>query len=267
MSTYNSTLGSTGNMHFTYENSSATGNVPIFNMNYPTVNEVQGFWGEEIDTLDDTRKIVRIYFKPMHFIKWANGVSGGSNPPDFGRTWDTSFAFNDPNSWNFDIVITDSNGNENHTYDEFGVFKYQEQLLVSNSGNPYVDAAPGAGLVQMETADSGNLTLVFTRINAPFKLNLNITDLDGPQVISATNVEISGGDLPGQTPFGGAGYANRIYYRGDALTWVVHDSTPSGGYDTVGIAWYINVAAGISEGIYEGGIIYRTETSANPSDI
>ncbi|HEQ78806.1 MAG TPA: hypothetical protein ENN76_00910 [Euryarchaeota archaeon] len=211
----------------------------------------------------NTRKI-RFHFTIGHFLRWADGCAGGLNPPDMDKHYDPDMAFNDKNSWNFQITVTDSASNTNSTYDEFGVFKYQE--MSASFSNPSLDAMPGSMQEQMETHHHDNVTVVSVRINAPFRLAVNITDLVGPEIMSAQNVYLEGGALSPVQNFPGPGYANRLYYQGSSASYVYLKSEPDGGLFNNQLTWYMDVPGGISEGQYKGYITYLSETSSNPVD-
>ncbi len=263
-SAYNSSGEGSFNFHFRYQNITSTGEMPVFEKLYPNETNIFNFYGEEIEVAGNTTvKILRFYFTPSIFMHWADGVAGGNNPPNLGQNWVQTSGFNDANSWNFEITVSDDLGNVNYTYDEFGVFKHQE-IVVSYS-NPYLDAAPGTAQTHMLTSHENNYSIAYSRMNAPFRLYVNITDLESGAVsIPASNLAISGGSLSGINYFSGPGYTNRIYYRADSASWKSHSYAPGDWYVSP-LEWYIVVPFGTPEGAYSGGITYGSETAADPS--
>ena len=185
-------------------------------------------------------------------MRWADGVSGGTTSPDGDSA---ALSFNDINSWNFEIRIEDTITNFESEYDEFGVFKHQEVII--GAGNPSVNSAPGAGQVQMSTSDAGDFTYLWARMNCPYRLNVNVSQLIGAETLEGSMMAVNSADLGIITYFPGSGYENRLYVRGDAVSWITMAEVPGGNYDATALEWYIDVPGGIAEGSYTGFITYR----------
>ena len=67
---------------------------------------------------------LRFYFTLGEQIRHAPGDGVFDNPPTGEFNGTSVAAFNDLNSWNFDMAVTNNNGFSAYAYDEFGVYQY-----------------------------------------------------------------------------------------------------------------------------------------------
>jgi len=119
-------------------------------------------------------------------VRYAPGDGGWNNAGD--RTT-VSGAFNDANSWNFNITISDqSNGASQTQYDEFGISAYTE---ISTSQNPTGAGPPGSTIYLSPDSQ------VAIRTNLDYYMTVNVTDLSSSSgnSISRSNIEVMNAEL------------------------------------------------------------------------
>ncbi len=219
---YNGTLGGNTNMFLEYENTTGTAQ---FTLKWPTGGEVT--LGTCTETyINGTSRTLNFSFTPMYQFRHAPGDT----------SWDSGPGFNDLNSWNFEINVTDSGGWYDSADDEFGVYRYTYVYAVTN---PDGTGFPG------DTVPMSSSTLYY-RTNDAFRLNVSISDLtSGLGTITADNVGVNWtGHIPDSfVSFVGAGAANAIWiYGSDAPNY---ESAPANGTEqSISVYWQVYIPAG-----------------------
>ncbi len=207
---------------------------------------------------------------------YANGAAGS--------IFDSNQAFDDDDSWNFQMQIFDNDfpGATNTTYEEFGIFM-ATNITVSN--NPSVNAPPGS----VSQAFDSNSLITYSA-NIPYHVNVSIERLnlttDDTKFIPASNVNASlvdmypvGFDLEPYTeinstwgaagrPFAAPGAERMVWGNTSQATELVpapnngtaaHGPVYSNfdGYGATEVAWWISVPGATSEGIYQASITFK----------
>jgi|GEM_PF-1712571 len=228
---YNGTLGGNTNMFLEYENTTGTAK---FILEWPTGGEVD--LGTCTETyINSTSHSLDFSFTPMYQFRHAPGVGNGGP------------GFNDLNSWNFEINVTDSGGRYDSVRDEFGVYRY---TYVYAETSPEGTGSPG------DTVSMTSSTLHY-RTNAAFRLNVSIADLsDGfGHTITADNVWVKGGNIGVFTQFAGSGSTNAQWlYGSDTPTY---ESAPLNGTEqNISLDWQVYIPAGTLGGTYTAVVTY-----------
>ncbi len=181
---YNTTKGKNFNfhLHFTPDSSDPVNNEGVWKLMWPNgtdelvlVNWYQktedrkGFAGSGpgSDEFDYFLLYVNVTFGEQMVYAPGQGWSPA------GNQLDPSQAFNDINSWNFNITIYDKDKPDTAKetkYDEFGIYAYTE-ITVKN--NPSGQGFPSA------VVDLSPPTVIGVRANLPYYVKLNISDLVG----------------------------------------------------------------------------------------
>ncbi len=217
--TYNGTLGGNVNLLMEYVNATGT---PQFILRWPTAGEV--VLGSCTETyLSTTSRTLNFTFKPMYQFRHAPGDA----------SWDSAPGFNDANSWNFNINVTDSGGWYDSVDDEFGVYRY---TYVYAETNPEGTGSPG------DTVPMSSSTLHY-RTNDAFRLNVSISDLtSGLGTITADNVWVMGGNIAAFSQFGGAGITNAQWIYGSSSNY---EAAPLNGVEqSITIDWQVYIPPG-----------------------
>ncbi len=234
---YNDTKGGNINLFIEYENTTGTG---IFKLLWPTGGEV--VLGTCSDTvINSTTYSLDFNFTPMYQFRYAPGDG----------VWDAGPGFNDANSWNFEINVTDSSGWYDSVKDEFGIYRFTS---VSASGNPSVTGYPGFTYAMTPS------TIVTYSSNADFHMNVSLVDdlwnAGNTASIAARNVAINWtGHVPDSyVSFAGSGSANAIWIIGDSATLVsapLNDTSQS-----ITVYWQITIPAGTIADTYSATVNY-----------
>ena len=193
---------------------------------------------------------VTFAFIPDYQFRYAPGDGGG---------WDTTEGHNDANSWNFNITVTDSNGNlsyfnptTNDSLGEFGVYSYSEIISV---GWPTISGNPGEVVI----ADS-DIT-VELRSNGNFSLSVDLDELDHDsnpsEHISNTTVYLQGGNLTTPTQFPGTGPVFIWGASDPDYQWAQNDTTLN---TTDDIEYRMAIPLFTIPGDYTGTLRYVLET-------
>ena len=222
-------------MFLEYENTTGTG---VFRARWGNNSEV--VLGTCTDTIiNSTTHSLDFNFTPGYQFRYAPGDG----------TWNSGLGFNDINSWNFEINVTDSGGWYDSVKDEFGVCRY---AYVSASGNPAVAGLPG-----YTYAMAPSTTLIY-RTNADFHLNVSLNDdlwnAAHTQYIGASNVGVKRADQATFTNFTGSGLANAVWLYGNASTLAA--APLNGIQQTIDIDWQIAIPAGTLRGDYTSNVTY-----------
>ncbi len=230
-----------------------------------------------------------IYFNVTFGAQSRAADGGGAFGADVAGTaamHDTGLAFDDPNSWNFNITIYDNTFTDayNSSHEEFGIYKAAN---ISAAGNPSGNAPPGSASVFLN-----NPSQVTYASNAPYYVNVSIADLDqvsGSDKITANwiNITVDGASqtylimtnatseinyayYPAGIPFAGANQDLVIWGNSSAAGAIMapqNGTTQHGPYGSdfnfysgpTQIQWYATVPAATSEGIYQATITFTIE--------
>lgn len=224
---FNQTLGGNFNLNITYRNLTGSANV---SMHWPH-NEATFLGYNETVVIDRTgisglteARNISFEFIPNYQFRYAPGPSAGWNTTRTGRTSNYSwFNLRNPQSWNFNITVTDSGENNSnipltsYATDEFGVYSYSEIISV---GWPVIKGNPGGNYSVNDAGGSGNITLI-TRSNGNYTLSVNLSDLQHGHVSSTTlsneTVYVRGGNRSIFKNFSHLSNAAPVYLYGGGI--------------------------------------------------
>lgn len=269
---YNFTLGGNTNLRFIYDNTSGAITGGSFSMLWPRAQEVTFLGGSEI-YIDGNNRTLEWYFTPLHFFRWAPGdIDSGD------LTWTApvdptviTTAFNDRNSWNFNISVDDSLNNTATVWDEFGVFRYSAMLLAAGtipSGTGY-PGGPRFGL----SGDGDSLPTNFSyRSNGPHRFTVDTTDITkGGDTIAASELAVAGGEISPESNF--LGPIIDQYIWGNATQYRIHNFTnfsagpPVGPWNSTDLAYSAGVPAATPGGTYTGTLTYSVDVNTDPNSL
>jgi hypothetical protein len=174
--TYNETGNQGGNLNMFLQYENTTGNAN-YTMLWPD-NEAELIEVSCTSTqINSTTHIVNISFKPLWQMRYSPHTGG----------WNTASGFNDLNSWNFDINVTDAAGNFDTATNEYGIYRY---TFVDPTANWVGVSAvePGAN------TDTNTVSINYTS-NYDFNMTVwftgNLTNVtNGENITVANNVKI-----------------------------------------------------------------------------
>ncbi len=210
-------------------------------------------------------------FIPGPQMRFANGIGGAFNPNN--NPYNKNDALTTPNTWDIEVHATDSQGGFNHSYDEFGVYRFTSLTVQGLPGAYSASAAPGMTDVLLSPGGSTNLTYSANCEHA-IKVYLE-TDLIGQDTgisIPANNMHVQGGEQI-KIPFNGSGEINSRYLIGNGFDiWNTprnrfnYTTTAIGTNDELGtlhpqIEWWVDIPGGIPEDSYRTNIVYVLEHS------
>jgi hypothetical protein len=232
----------------------------------------------------DTNQVGPIGVLDRHYFLYINvsfeaqtwAATGAMVPPALGYIWDTNFALNDADSWDFMARVYDRNlGASNESYEEFGV---KRAVSIAVAGNPTGNAPPGTNGVVL--APTSQITY---SANCNYTLNVSIPDLYlngvvGPYWIPSTNVYIQNIESLDLVNTFTSEISTPEYFQGTGVEWLVWGNTsnpgapgpweeqnpPYNGTNANGpfgsnfntyigptvVQWWANVQAGLPEGTY-----------------
>ncbi len=233
-----------------YENTTGTATVTI---QYPTTGEIDSVSFTET-VIDSTTHNITIAFRPRDQIRYAPGDG----------SWDTTEGWNDANTWNFRMNVSNSGGGYNNSArNEFGVYRFTN---ITASGDPQGSGVPG----QLVYLTSTN-TVVKFKTNYNFRMNVSLdTDLLNTALgtsIAATNVEVNATNLNPATmtptlttwtAFTGTGINNPVWIFGDA-TPSYHNAFDSGIQESLETQWRVQIPIGTPAGTYTAAVTYIIE--------
>lgn len=239
---YNQTGNEGGNLNIflQYENTSGTA---FFSMNWPD-NEAELIQINCTDTqINSTTHIINISFKPLWQMRHSPHTGG----------WNTVSGFNDLNSWNFEINVTDSVGNYDTAENEFGIYRYTYVDPTSNWVG--VSAVlPGAN------TDTNTVSINYTSnydFNMTVWLTGNLTNVSsGKNITVANNVKILAAadpndDITVDQMYTGIEEINAKYVFIFNENGTAPDDNP---YQTVDVQFNVYIPFGTLGGVYSTNI-------------
>jgi hypothetical protein len=221
---------------------------------------------------------------PVHFGNQLRSADYGGVPPSgpaYGR--DANLVLNDPDSWDFNIVIRDRANPTayNRSYGEFGIFK---TVSVSASGNPSGSAPPG-------TADNplNTYSQITYSANLPYWVNVSVSHLyengvlGAPNRIGAANLSVENiNPIAGppnsylsvpthfpkteNAPMNVWGLnATSVPAAGNGTVtagpWVTDYNAPGLGYNAyTELQWWVTIGAAVQEGVYIAVVTVTVDT-------
>lgn len=217
-----------------------------------------------------------------HYHLYINVTFGAQTyvaPSTFGtgpatRTWDANFAFNDVNSWDFNVTAFNigSPTARNVSFEEFGI---KEHAAISVSGSPGGSAPPGTVNFALT-----NPSQISYSTNSDYFVNVSIPHLYkdgilGPDYIPATDVQVrnthsraisTNSDISAQTAFAGPNMDLCVWGKQIGVTiFPAYNGTESAGpsysdytewpaFEVTEVYWWVSVPVGLPEGVYRGTI-------------
>ncbi len=255
--------------------------------NAPVGDEFTWYWptidGDQMEVIPGTHEYIEqsgadfdqfeisFRFIPGPQMRFANGENGVFN--DNNNPYNKNDALTTPNTWDIEVHATDSQGGFNHSYDEFGVYRFTSLTVQGLPGAYSASAAPGMTDVLLSPGGSTNLTYSANCEHA-IKVYLE-TDLIGQDTgisIPANNMHVQGGEQI-KIPFNGSGEINSRYLIGNGFDiWNTprnrfnYTTTAIGTNDELGtlhpqIEWWVDIPGGIPEDSYRTNIVYVLEHS------
>ncbi len=200
-SEYNDTKGGNLNIFLQYKNVSGT---KEFNLIWPNneVELIESNCSEEI--INSTTRIVKISFKPKEQVRWAPG-------PDDGNWNLTKNTTNNPNSWNFDITVTDSSNLNSSKKDEYGISRYT--YIKKELNFLYVNVIPGYSAetnvidIEYSTNYDYNLSIYFEKNLTNTTSGLIVPIKNNVYILEKANVN---DDITNDKKFLGIGEKNKV---------------------------------------------------------
>ncbi|MDO9537650.1 MAG: NosD domain-containing protein, partial [Thermoplasmata archaeon] len=241
---------------------------------------IPSFWSDPTPYGSDGythRVLINVTFGKQTWA--ADGAGFFQGAATDGETWNKVKALNDPGSWDMQVYMYDrfASATFNLTYEEFGI---KEFASISSSGNPTGSAPPGT--VAYHLSNPSNIRY---SSNTPYFVNISIPDLHqngdplNPKFIPATSLQVQNmhslavgsSNISSQTQFLGANLTLCVWgLSGSPGTPI---AAPNNGTESAGpmysdysaaivsqsfeftvIEWWIDVPAGISQGVYIGTI-------------
>lgn len=240
--TYNqsSNLGGNLNIFLQYENTSG---IASYNMNWPD-DEAELVLVNCTDTqINSTTHIINISFKPLWQMRHS----------PHGGGWNVASGFNDLNSWNFEINVTDTVGNYDTAENEFGIYRYTYVDPTSNWVG--VSAViPGAN------TDTNTVSINYTSnydFNMTVWLTGNLTNVSsGKNITVANNVKILAAadpndDITTDQTYTGIEEINAKYVFLFNENGTAPDDNP---YQTVSVQFNVYIPFGTLGGVYSTNI-------------
>jgi len=192
---------------------------------------------------------VRVYFMLGQQIRHAPGDGVWTAPTD---TSTTAGGFNDINSWNFCINVTNKDDFSTAVYDEFGVYRWTAihttDLDITADGMPGQSVAFSPLTVNYSTND---------RYHFSVYVNNTLQRVDPPapaDSIPETNLRVSGGYTP-STAFAGTGPANAVNLYDN------RSAHSNGTYQLLPVYFTLYIPLNTLGGYYQGDIVYTVEQS------
>jgi len=238
--TYNQTAGGNINLYLQYKNTTGTAN---YYMLWPDDEVTKGSFTETVEADPDgivgstECRNMTFFFTPGYQFRYAPGDGSWHN---------TTNAFNDIWSWNFEISVKDSGENASgpntvSVIDEFGVSSYTEIVI---AGMPSIQGIPG----NVSAASSVNIT---TRSNIDYSLSVDagtfLHKTHPTANMSNQTIRVRGGNLVTFTNFTGT---EAMYLYGSSTTFVdAEDNNTSKTINNVG--YKCNIPFGQFPGDYK----------------
>jgi hypothetical protein len=152
--------------------------------------------------INSTTRIINLSFKPKSQIRYANTTGG----------WDTNPGWNDLNSWNFEINVTDYADKYSTAQDEYGIYKHTN--IETSQDWVGVFAYPGGN-------DTSSIVTLTYSSNYDYNISLwfeqNLTNQTwSTEIPIANNVDILENTDPnddinsGDITFNGIGESNAV---------------------------------------------------------
>ncbi len=240
--TYNQTGNEGGNLNIflQYENTTGTAS---FSMEWPD-DEAEIIQVNCTDTqINSTTHIINISFKPLWQMRYSPH-SGG---------WNVASGFNDLNSWNFEINVTDNVGSYDTAENEFGIYRY---TFVDPASNWVGVSAvvPGANI------DTNTVSINYTSnydFNMTVWLTGNLTNVSSGKNITVTNnVKIladadPNDDITTDQTYTGIEEINAKYVFLFNENGTAPDDNP---YQTVDVQFNVFIPFGTWSGVYSTNI-------------
>ena len=237
-------LGGNLNMFLQYKNT--TGTAEYF-MRWPD-DETILIAGSCTDTqINSITHVVNISFKPLWQVRYAPGDG----------SWDTAAGFNDLNSWNLEINVTDNAGESDTATSEYGVYRYT-----------FVDpTANWIGVSAVEPADNTNTNTVSINYTSNYDFNMTIwltgnltNESTGKNISVANNVKILANadlndDIASDQTFVGIGETNAKYVFLYDQNGTAPDNNP---YQSVSVQFNVYIPFGTMAGSHSTYIGVKT---------
>jgi len=149
-SIYNQTLGGNLNMFLQYENTTGIAN---FTMIWPDEEAQIVLENCSEKIINSNTRIINISFKPLSQIHWACNES-----------WNTTQnAYNNLNSWNFNITVMNEVGSSSWKIDEYGIYKFTSVSISKD----WIDVCALPGY-----SDTSNIAILTYSSNNNFNITL-----------------------------------------------------------------------------------------------
>ncbi|MCK5038651.1 MAG: right-handed parallel beta-helix repeat-containing protein [Thermoplasmata archaeon] len=259
-----------------------------YKINYPIAPELETTIGVVSDTVilvhptDIAQSVHRVVLQVRLGAQSHAADGNGFAPAGPDSHSDPNIAFDNPNSWDFNVTLVDvgDDTKTNSTYGEFGI---KQAVSISISGNPSGEAAPGAFGIYL-----GASTIEYST-NTQYWVNVSIPhlyldgDVGNPAYIPADNMRLYNANNLASLPWA-SDIAGATYLAADVPVCVWGHSTmgtlspPSNGttahgpwgsnynnYEnpggTTSVNWYVDMPAAVLAGTYQATISYSIETS------
>jgi len=197
--------------------------------------------------INSTTHVVNISFKPLWQVRHSPGDG----------SWDTAAGFNDLNSWNLEINVTDNASESDTATSEYGVYRYT-----------FVDpTANWIGVSAVEPADNTNTNTVSINYTSNYDFNITIwltgnltNESTGKNISVANNVKILANadlndDITSDQTFVGIGETNAKYVFLYNQNGTAPDNNP---YQTVSVQFNVYIPFGTMAGSYSTYIGVKT---------
>ncbi|EMR73342.1 protein of unknown function (DUF2341) [Thermoplasmatales archaeon SCGC AB-539-N05] len=237
------------NMFLQYENTTGTAN---YTMLWPD-DEAELIPGNCSETIiNSTTRIINISFKPLWQIRHSPCCGG----------WNATSGFNDLNSWNLEINVTDQGVESDTATSECGVYRYTS---VDPAGN-------WVGVYAVIPGSNTNTNTVSVNYTSNYDFNMTIwftenftNESTGKIIIVANNVKILKdadinddiNDATGNITFTGIGEENKVDIFNISGTF-----TANGAYRNVNVQFNVKIPFGTPGRLYTAYMAVETTQDA-----